>query len=117
MPRRVEGRRGQVPAGAVLVDRSTRYGNPWVVRRTLLFDAYGGEGEQWVWRVFNADSGVFERDFEDEVDACRWAVMLFEQWVFPVRDLDVSGLRGRDLACRCRVGLPCHADFLLSIAN
>lgn len=26
-------------------------------------------------------------------------------------------LRGRDLACYCAPGLPCHADVLLEIAN
>jgi hypothetical protein len=31
--------------------------------------------------------------------------------------LDVSELRGKDLACWCRLGQACHADVLLKLAN
>lgn len=31
--------------------------------------------------------------------------------------LDVSELRGKNLACWCAVDLPCHADVLLDMAN
>ena len=31
--------------------------------------------------------------------------------------LDVSELRGKDLACWCSLDKPCHADVLLEIAN
>lgn len=30
---------------------------------------------------------------------------------------DVIGLRGKDLACWCKPGAPCHADVLLKAAN
>ena len=30
---------------------------------------------------------------------------------------DFSELRGKDLACWCPLGQPCHADVLLEIAN
>jgi len=33
-----------------------------------------------------------------------------------LRDV-VSALRGKNLACWCRLGEPCHADVLLEIAN
>jgi hypothetical protein len=35
----------------------------------------------------------------------------------PTRQLDVSQLRGKDLACWCPIGQPCHADVLLELAN
>jgi hypothetical protein len=31
--------------------------------------------------------------------------------------LDVSDLRGKNLACWCSLGQPCHADVLLRLAN
>lgn len=31
--------------------------------------------------------------------------------------LDLSELRGKNLACFCKLGEPCHADVLLSLAN
>jgi hypothetical protein len=30
---------------------------------------------------------------------------------------DVSELRGKNLACWCKPGAPCHADVLLELAN
>lgn len=34
-----------------------------------------------------------------------------------VRRWDMAELRGKDLACWCRLDQPCHADILLEIAN
>lgn len=31
--------------------------------------------------------------------------------------LDLSELRGKNLACWCKLGEPCHADVLLELAN
>ena len=41
---------------------------------------------------------------------------LFDGPTLPVVP-DLAPLRGRDLACWCPVGLPCHADTLLELAN
>lgn len=30
---------------------------------------------------------------------------------------DVSELKGKNLACWCKIGEPCHADILLKLAN
>jgi hypothetical protein len=30
---------------------------------------------------------------------------------------DLSELRGKNLACFCKIGEPCHADVLLELAN
>jgi hypothetical protein len=30
---------------------------------------------------------------------------------------DLSELRGKNLACFCKLGDPCHADFLLEVSN
>lgn len=31
--------------------------------------------------------------------------------------LDLNELRGKNLACWCKLGEPCHADVLLELAN
>jgi len=31
--------------------------------------------------------------------------------------IDLAELRGKDLACWCKIGEPCHADILLELAN
>jgi hypothetical protein len=52
------------------------------------------------------------------------AVRLFEQWLFNSDDpharwmrANLHLLRGRDLACWCKLDEPCHADVLLRLAN
>lgn len=47
-------------------------------------------------------------DAQDAVDAFRANLP---------RGLDLSALRGRNLACWCKPGAPCHADVLLELAN
>ena len=48
------------------------------------------------------------RRYRDDLLAGRLAVS--------VEDVKLE-LRGRDLACYCPLGEPCHADVLLAIAN
>jgi hypothetical protein len=43
------------------------------------------------------------------------AVMLFQ--IFQAPKLPVHELRGKNLACWCKLGDPCHADVLLELAN
>jgi hypothetical protein len=43
------------------------------------------------------------------------AVAWFEAHIAP--NLDVSELRGKNLACWCRLDQECHADILLKLAN
>jgi hypothetical protein len=43
------------------------------------------------------------------------AVRLFEENILP--GLPVHELRGKNLACFCPLGSPCHADLLLRSAN
>lgn len=89
-----------MPPGAVKVDRTTRWGNPFRVGDTV----HRG-------RAFSGRDEVVR-------DAAH-AVQLFRRWLFTQdrsRDL-VPTLRGKDLACWCRPGEPCHADVLLELAN
>lgn len=44
------------------------------------------------------------------------AVEAFKQWL-PGSGLDLTPLRGRNLACFCPPDEPCHADVLLDEAN
>jgi hypothetical protein len=47
------------------------------------------------------------------------AIARFEQYAgqTPIEKRIISHLRGKNLACFCRIGEPCHADTLLRIAN
>lgn len=106
MPRRVQLRRAKgwrMPANTVKVDRTTRWGNPFR---------------------------------PDECGSAATAVACHRAWILgdaarlsalgvkappgrkpPPVDEIRGELRGRNLACWCKPGTPCHADFLVEIAN
>lgn len=99
MPKRIQQsrRRGwRLPENAKIVTRGTRWGNPY--RNTT-----NTEEGQWA------------------------AVTLYRHWLMgnnivmdrtpPSIEEIQRELRGKDLACWCKPGEPCHADVLLEIAN
>lgn len=95
MSERIQLRRSagwRKPDGVVVVARPTRWGNPF---------------------RFGGDSGV------DRAEAVR----RFGAWLEATPEGQALAkaaqreLRGRDLACWCPVDGPCHADFLLQVAN
>ena len=88
-----------MPANTVKVDRTTRWGNPFVI------------GE-----LSPQGASVLVRDRAH-------AVELFRDWL---RSTDPKAmtwraslptLRGKNLACWCALDGPCHADVLLALAN
>jgi hypothetical protein len=95
-PTRVQLRRTKgwrMPPNTVKVDRTTRWGNHY---------RPGGP----VWRT----KGIGKvRDAAEAVD-------LFRRLQAP-HMTDIAQLRGKNLACWCRPGEPCHADVLLELAN
>lgn len=58
----------------------------------------------------------------EHADTAAEVVAMFRDWISAPysesnSDLDLSELRGLDLACWCKPGAPCHADVLLELAN
>ena len=119
-PRRLrrEGTKGwRRPAGAIIVDRSTRWGNPFLVGQQI--------------------SGIRRRRQLFVVRDAAYAVALYEEWLTgvialpdiprwsrPPSDAQIrKQLAGADLICWCPLTddggqpTPCHADVLLRIAN
>lgn len=86
-----------MPANTVYVGRPTKWGNPYVVGQSI---------SQYTGDVCNAAEAVeeFKTDLENG---------LLEN----VKLRDLEELRGKNLACFCRLDQPCHADVLLSMAN
>ena len=88
----------RMPENTVKVDRSTRWGNP--------MRAVGS---------YTAEHAV--RDFR------RWVGLKGRSFTFggsktPPTVAEIRReLRGKNLACWCEPGSPCHADVLLEIAN
>lgn len=93
MPRRVQlyRRRGwRKPPGCVVVARPTRWGNPFVVGKD-------GDAAECV-RLFAGD-------------------IHHPNSRLGFTPADLEQLRGKDLACWCRLDAACHADVLLELAN
>lgn len=74
----------RMPANTVKVDRTTKWGNPYVV-------------------------GPWMNQHE--------VIAEFRRMAKGSRYHDLSELRGKNLACWCKPGAPCHADVLLELAN
>lgn len=79
---------------AVKVARPSRWGNPFKVGEDHSY--YGGPG--------------FEQGTAEQ------CVTLFAEHLAAAR-LPVAELRGKNLACFCRLDAPCHADVLLALAR
>jgi hypothetical protein len=129
--RRTKGWR--MPENTVYVGRPTKFGNP--------FEAYKCECcGYWDVRDENGVTYVVDhasvRQPEVRADrstwttrgqACQEAVRLYADeltyWLGGRMELEpefaeaVRGLRGKNLACWCPTGAPCHADVLLELAN
>jgi len=81
---------------AIRVDRSTRWGNPFSIK-----DEGGRPAAVAKYRAA-LDAGTLPGIGKHE----------------PVTVEDIrAGLAGHDLACWCPLDGPCHADYLLKIAN
>lgn len=99
MPRRIQLRRTKgwrMPPGTVKVDRSTRYGNPFKITDNRSAADSVAAFRMWL-TVPHAHAGL--RDTRDALLAA------------------LPKLRGKNLACWCKPGEPCHADVLLELAN
>ena len=94
MPKRIQRKRSKgwkMPENTIYVGRGSKFGNPFKVGEYRL---------QTVERVVE----VYRKYLEDG---------MLDVTVEQVR----RELRGKDLACWCKEGAPCHADVLLEIAN
>ena len=94
-----------MPPDTVKVDRTTSWGNPFVVSRY-------GTAEQCV--------DAFKRLTCGLVELGRGVDLARAQNDF-LRHFDggraLCQLRGKNLACWCRADKPCHADVLLQLAE
>lgn len=104
---RVKGWR--MPPNAVKVDRSTLWGNPFQV----------GDTVKTVDGTFPiTDQAMAAMLFRDLVarDGAFPGRARYGKTFVSIADMQRE-LRGKSLACWCRLGTPCHGDLLLELAN
>ena len=103
-PTRVQLRRTKgwrMPPNTVKVARPTKWGNPFIVGRAYS-DLFGPQ----------------------KLCTAELAVAWYRAWILAEDGLggekvrrDLGELRGKSLACFCKIDRPCHADVLLELAN
>jgi hypothetical protein len=86
----------KMPENAIYVGRPTKWGNPYKVG-DLIGPFLDGP------RLTAKNAVERYRYWLAEQIKCEW--------------LDLNELRGKDLACFCREGEPCHADVLIEFCN
>jgi len=99
-----------MPENTVSVTRPGKWGNPFHVVKF---------GRQWF--VHDSLSDQHSRPFKTKQAAATEAVSLF-RYVLERKHRENLGeflapLKGKNLACFCSLGDPCHADVLLDLAN
>lgn len=105
-----------MPPNTVYVGRPTRWGNPFRLGDfALKGDAdpnYRGPFKMTyvVTTATHADSRYTELKTGE-------LVLEWFRWYMGVVKRNFAELRGKDLACWCKEGQPCHADILLELAN
>lgn len=100
MPRRLQRHRKagwRKPDGAVIVDRTSRFGNPYKVAD------------------FGQQGAVDRFDYVLE-DPMRESSIVVRNRMFRIKN-SLGELRGQDLLCTCALGEPCHGDVLIEAAN
>lgn len=107
--RRTRGWR--MPANTVSVARPGKWGNPFRISDAIAsgYAAPGAE-QAFVVECFRDWIGPSQsgRDWWQGEESDRRRRVFIE---------DIDQLRGRNLACWCRLDQPCHADVLLELAN
>lgn len=94
----------RLPEGAVIVDRTSRWGNPFLV---------GDVGRSFPSLTTEQCQQYVVNDFISLVDS----PTLQERYGYPSVEEIRAELAGKDLACWCELDEPCHADVLLRVAN
>ena len=103
MPRVLNRRTDVTLPDAVLVDRSTKWGNPYHIGAS-----------KWMMGIplGLGENGYLTRD--EAVERYEWMLRSTEMGATLMQDIEE--LRGKDLICWC-APLPCHAYVLRELAN
>lgn len=116
----------RMPPNTVKVDRSTKWGNPYgvddmwqpwyrIIDRIERAHACVGHYRRMVEEGFVTVPHTI-REYE-RPDGRGGAEKVTSIGAHTVKEVAAKYLRGKNLACWCKPGEPCHADVLLELAN
>lgn len=119
-PQRIQRKRTKgwkMPPNAVVVDRTSGFGNPFPVRKGSS-TTMGKTTDTWIVGTWEGPAMWFK---DTKQDAVKLAVDAFKLWIKQPAQGHLMAkakmLRGKNLACWCPLTSPCHADVLLELAN
>lgn len=97
----------RMPPNTVKVDRSTKWGNPCIV------GVHGTRADCVLWFKAAMHGAIVLGHHNKD------GTWLSDQLIayLKMARRDRRHLRGKNLACWCPIGAPCHADVLLEMAN
>jgi Domain of unknown function (DUF4326) len=111
-PSRIQRKRAKgwkMPPNTVYVGRPTKWGNAFRLGDQLGYDHQRATTSQRV--IISVASPRYLMTNQDLVDAYRRTLASDIEQQAPIE------LKGKNLACWCPLGQPCHADILLELAN
>lgn len=105
-----------MPENTVYVGRPTKWGNPYKMVGDMIYE-YKDRGvlDPWVFHSMGEEPGV-----KNSRATAEKVVQLYRGWLIKQLaggQLNLREVRGKNLACFCKEGEPCHADALLHAAN
>lgn len=110
MPVRIQRKRTKgfkLPPNTVYVGRPSKWGNPYTVGMFPCGCRSIGECNHNIRRVSTA---------KEAVECYKYHITeILKNGIN--NGYDISELKGKNLACWCKLGEPCHADILLKLAN
>jgi hypothetical protein len=130
-PRRIQRKRSKgfkMPKNTVYVGRPSKWGNPFEVG-SMQYSEFSGVLElEDIKKYFKVKTGIVmgvetvirvenQLSIPLKIEDC---LFLYEKYlargIYPLSDY-ISKLKGKNLACWCKLDEPCHADILLKLAN
>jgi hypothetical protein len=96
-----------MPPNTIYVGRPTKWGNPFKVG-DVVKNHFGAE-----FKIETVEGSI--NCYKNLILIKLNPGFIFGQEL--IMKADLSELKGKDLACFCKEGQPCHADILLELAN
>lgn len=116
-PIRVQRKRTKgykMPDNTISVTRPGKWGNPFQIGDLIKIGNGKSQGEfsylKCLYPKYNDGSFM-------ELKTVKDVVASYKEYLTKYPSKDIKELKGKNLACWCKVGEPCHADILLEFAN
>lgn len=113
-PKRIQRKRSKgwrKPENAIIIDRTSRYGNPFKVgqryRYILALALMGFKDDDLI-------NGIFVKDNAHAVELYKRMINVFTA---KARKEFFATFKGKDVVCFCKLDEPCHGDVILKEAN